>query len=141
MDFWDEGLRKAVQALIPEVEGKPCVNIGEYDGGVYVCRRISGLHTSEDSFYGECDWVDPEDARPGELTDEMSISCDCVRLGPGWWLDMYFGWFFVYDPGLVARSLAGDHSWVKPFLKWRWGGRGSRVDPGPWPEPAPDAGA
>ena len=29
MDFWDEGLRKAVQAMIPEVEGKPCVNIGE----------------------------------------------------------------------------------------------------------------
>jgi hypothetical protein len=40
----------------------------------------------------------------------------CVRLGPGWWQDMYFGWYFVYEPGLVARSLAGDHSWVKAFL-------------------------
>jgi hypothetical protein len=116
VDFWDDGVRKAVRALIPEVEGKPVVHTGSYDGGVYVCRRISGLHTDEDSFNGECEWVDPEDARPGELTDGMSISCDCVRLGPGWWQDMYFGWYFVYDPALVTRSLAGDHSWVKPFL-------------------------
>jgi hypothetical protein len=47
----------------------------------------------------------------------MSISCDCVRLGPGWWQDLYFGWYFVYDPPLVARSLAGDHSWVPEFLE------------------------
>ena len=61
--------------------------------------------------------MDPEDARPGELTDGMAISCDCVRLGPGWFQDTYFGWYFVYDPGLVARSMAGDHSWVKGFLE------------------------
>jgi hypothetical protein len=77
MDFWDGGLRKAVEAMIPEVEGKPCVNIGDSEGGVYVCRRISDLHTVEDCFNGEREWVDPEDARPGELTDGMSISCDC----------------------------------------------------------------
>lgn len=128
MDYWDEGLRKAVRALSLEVEGKPVVNIGGCDGGVYVCRRISGLCTTEDSFNGECEWVDPEEARPDELTDGMSISCDCVRLGPGWWLDVYFRWFFVYDPRLVARSLAGDHSWVPPFLKLPWGGRGSSVE-------------
>jgi hypothetical protein len=102
--------------MIPEVEGKPCVNVGGYDGGVHVCRRISGLGTDEDSFNGRCDWVDPADARPDELTDEMAISCDCVRLGPGWWQDRYFGWYFVYEPSLVARSLAGDHSWVGSFL-------------------------
>src|SRR5262249_47592044 len=34
----------------------------------------------------------------------------------GWWQDMYFGWYFVFDPVLVARSLAGDHSWVGAFL-------------------------
>ena len=135
MGFWDEGLRKAVRALIPEVEGKPCVNIGDYDGGVYVCQRISGLHTDEDSFNGECEWVDPEDARPGELTDGMSISCDCVRLGPGWWRDMYFGWYFVYDSKLVARSLAGDHSWVQPFLKFE-----SRFRPEAEPGAATDGG-
>src|SRR5262249_45077324 len=112
--------------------GKPCVNIGDYDGGVYVCRRISGLHTDEDSFNGQCEWVDPEDARPGELTDGMAISCDCVELGPGWWLDTYFGWYFVYDPELVARSLAGDHSWAQPFLD---SNKRSKGKPGPASNP------
>ena len=60
MDFWDGEVREAVQALIPEVEGKPCVNVGTYDGGVYVCRRISGLETDEDSFNGTCEWADPD---------------------------------------------------------------------------------
>ena len=69
------------------------------------------------SLNGTCEWVDPEDARPGELTDGMAICCDCVRLGPGWLQDTYFGWYFVYEPGLVARSMAGDHSWVKGFLE------------------------
>ena len=117
MDSWDPEIREAVQAMIAEVEGKPCVNFGEYDGGVYVCRRLSGLEIDEDSLNGECEWVDPEDARPGELTDGTAISCDCVRLGPGWFQDTYFGWYFVYEPGLVARSMAGDHSWVKGFLE------------------------
>jgi hypothetical protein len=36
---------------------------------------------------------------------------------------MYFGWYFVFDPALVARSLAGDHDWVGPFLDGV-GGRG-----------------
>jgi hypothetical protein len=116
VDFWNADLRESVRAMIPEVEGKPCVNVGGYDGGVYVCRRITGLATDEDSFNGTCDWVEPADARPDELTDGMAISCDCVRLGPGWWQDRYFGWYFVFDPPLVARSLAGDHSWVGSFL-------------------------
>jgi hypothetical protein len=73
MDFWDAGLRAAVQTLIPEVEGKPCVNIWDDDGDVYVCRRIRGLHTDDDSFNGACDWVDPEDAQPGERTDGMGV--------------------------------------------------------------------
>ena len=117
MDYWDEGLRKAVHAMIPEVEGKPCVNVGGPDGGMYVCLRISGLGTDEDCFNGQCDWVDPADARPDELTDGMAISCDCVRLSPVWLQDMYFGWYFVHDPGLVARSMAGDHPWVNGFLE------------------------
>jgi hypothetical protein len=45
-------VREAVQELIPEAEGKPRVNVGTYDGGVYVCRRIAGLETDEDSFNG-----------------------------------------------------------------------------------------
>jgi len=116
MDYWDPKLRESVRAMIPEAEGKPCVNVGGYDGGVYVCRRIRVLGTDEDCFNGTCEWVDPPDARPDELTDGMAIDCASVRLGPGWWQDMYFGWYFVYDPALVARSLAGDHSWVGAFL-------------------------
>lgn len=117
MDFWKPELRDAARVMIAEVEGKSCVNIGEYDGGVYVCRRLTELEIDEDCLNGMCEWVDPEDARPDELTDGMAISCDCVRLGPGWFQDMYLGWYFVYDPGLVGRSMAGDHSWVKGFLE------------------------
>ena len=96
MDFGEPEIREAVQAMIAKVEGRPCVNFGEYDGGVYVCRRISGLEIDEeDCFNGNCEWVDPEDARPGELTDGMAIGYDCLRLGPGWWQDTYFGWYFV----------------------------------------------
>ena len=39
-----------------------------------------------------------------------------MRLGPGWWYDAYFDWYYVYEPALVARSLSGDHSWVAAFL-------------------------
>ena len=124
MDFWNGELRESVRAMILEVEGKACVNVGGYDGGVYVCRRITGLATDEDCFNGVCDWVDPADVRPDDLTDGMAISCDCVRLGRGWWQDMYFGWYFVFDPALVARSLAGDHSWVESFLRSAKGDQG-----------------
>jgi hypothetical protein len=109
----------ALMAMLPVVEGKPVVHVSGTDGTVFVCRRIHGLHVAADewTFYGECDWADPPEARPDELTDGMAISCgDCLQLGHGWWYDAYFDWFFVYEPSLVARSLAGDHSWVKPFL-------------------------
>lgn len=119
MDFWDPEHREAVQAMIAEAEGKPCVNFGKYDDGAYLCPRLSNLATDEDSLDGECEWIDAEDAGPDELTDGMSISCDCIRLGPCWLQDTYFGWYFVYDPALVARSMAGDHSWVEGFLDCR----------------------
>src|SRR4051812_5923557 len=73
MDFEDPEARKAAQAMIAEAEGNSCVNFGEYDGEVYVCRRLSGLEVNEDGcLYGTRVWVDPEDARPGELTDGMA---------------------------------------------------------------------
>jgi hypothetical protein len=34
MDSWDPEFREAVQAMIAEIEGKPRVNFGDYDGGV-----------------------------------------------------------------------------------------------------------
>jgi hypothetical protein len=123
MDYWNADLRESVRAMIREVEGKPCVNVGGYDGGVYVCRRITGLGTDEDSFNGACDWAEPADSRPDELTDAMAIDCTSVRVGPGWWQDMYFGWYFVYDAALVARSISGDHSWVASFLASAGGGQ------------------
>ena len=91
MDFWKPEKREAVQALIQEIEGKPCVNAGTYDGEVDVCRRLSGLEVDDDSLNGECDPVDPKDARPDELTDGMAINCDCVRLGSGRFQNIYFG--------------------------------------------------
>ena len=66
----------------------------------------------------------------------MSISCAYVRLGPGWWSDVYFGWYFIYDPTLVARTLAGDRSWVEQFLKFE-----SRFQFKSEPDAAADGGA
>ena len=109
----------AVMAMISLAEGKPAIHVGARDGSVFVCRRVSGLRVDPGmwTLWGECDWVDPPEHRPEELTDGMWVSCgDCLELGPGWWLDRYFGWYMVYDPALVARSLAGDHTWVPEFL-------------------------
>jgi hypothetical protein len=118
MDFEAPEALKVIQAMIAKAEGKPCVNLGDHDGGVYVCRRIPGLVMDEDGcLYGTCEWVDPEDARPGEMTDGMAIRFDCLEIGPGWWQDTYFGWYFVYEPSLVARSMAGDRTWVRGFLE------------------------
>jgi hypothetical protein len=126
MDFWNADLLASVRAMVPEVEGKPCIKVGGYDGSVFVCRGISGIVIDEDSLNGVCDWTDPADARPDELTDGLAISCGCLRIGPGWWQDTYFGWYFVFDPALVARSLAGDHSWVGSFLD---SDRGAKAEP------------
>lgn len=118
MDFEDPKQCEAVQAMIAEAEGKPCINFGEYDGGVNICRRLSGLEVDGDGcFNGTCEWVDPEESRPDELTDGMAIRFDCLKIGPGWWQDTCFGWYFVYDSALVARSMAGDISWVKGFME------------------------
>jgi hypothetical protein len=129
-------LAEAVLAMIPLAEGKPAVHVDGHDGSVFVCRRVSGLRLAPDEscFYGECDWVDPPEARPDELTDGMAISYpDCLQVGPGWWYDAYFDWFFVHEPGLVARSLAGDHSWVPGFLARP---EPSEAEPGAAPDPA-----
>lgn len=110
----------AVMEMIPLAEGRPAIHVDAGDGSVFVCRRVSGLRLApeESTFYGECDWADPPEARPEELSDGMAISYpDCLELGPGWWYDAYFRWFFVYDPSRVERSLAGDHSWVPGFLR------------------------
>jgi hypothetical protein len=118
-DVAEAKLKAALMEMIPLAEGNPAVLVDGTDRAVYLCRRLSGLRLAADEncFYGECDWVDPADARPDELTDGMAISFpDCLQVGPGWWYDAYFNWYFVFDPALVARSLSGDHSWVPGFL-------------------------
>jgi hypothetical protein len=119
--------------MIRRIKGKPCVCIDSNDRSVYVSRRIDDLVITEDSVEGMCDWVEPYDARPGELTDGLAISNDCLQVGPGWWLDTYFNWYFVFDARLVRRSLTGDHSWVSPFLD-------KRERPDAEPDAAPDRG-
>lgn len=118
-DAAERELYAAVMDMIPLAEGKPIIHIDGWDRSLYVCRRVHGLRLApEDNvFYGENDWEDPPEARPDELTDGMAISYpDCLRVGPGWWYDAYFSWYFVYEPTLVARSLGGDHAWVPGFL-------------------------
>lgn len=108
----------AARAMIPRIDRKPCVNIDACDRTVYVCRQIRDLCvTDEGVIEGYCDWMDPSDKRPDELTDGLAIGCDCLVVGNGWWLDTYFNWYFVFDPPLVSRSLSGDHSWVANFLE------------------------
>ena len=127
--------RAAVLAMIPLAEGRPGVHVDGRDGSVLVCRRVSGLRLAPEEccLYGQCDWADPPEARPQELTDGEAIGCDCLELGPGWWWDAYFDWYFVYEPALVARSLAGDHAWVPGFLE----AAGAHIRATRRPEPPP----
>lgn len=114
---WDADLLAGVKKLIRKVEGRPCLNLNAWNKAVHVCRRVSELRLDETSLQGMCDWVDPESARPDELTDGIMISCDCLAIGRDWWLDTYFQWYMIFDPALIARSEKGDHSWVDAFLK------------------------
>jgi hypothetical protein len=42
--------------MIAELEGKPCVNVDTVEGGVYVCRRLTGIVIDEDGcVYGNCE--------------------------------------------------------------------------------------
>jgi hypothetical protein len=112
----------ALVTMIPLIHGKPCVNVTS-DGSVCVSRRIFGIRVEWDSigqsvFYqllAKNAWVDPPRKRPDSLTEGLAIGSDCLEVGPTWWFDTYFRWWFVFDPALVARTVAGDHSWVGEF--------------------------
>jgi hypothetical protein len=105
----------AVQAMIPLLEGLPCVHVSAYDGVVFHCRRLHDLHIDYESFAGVYDWVEPDEERPDELTAEFFIGYDCLQIGDGWFYDSYFQWYTVFDPNMVALSDAGDDSWVSRF--------------------------
>jgi hypothetical protein len=118
MDFtwWDENLLASVRSMIPQIEGKSCVNVDMSEGTVFVCRRVSGITVDETSVFGDCEWVEPYEVRPAEMGNGFLISHDCLEVGTEWWMDTYFGWYYVFDPALVARSQSGDNTWVRAFL-------------------------
>ncbi|MDX1961541.1 MAG: hypothetical protein SFX18_00220 [Pirellulales bacterium] len=119
MDFQSNapGFYAAIQAMIPFIEGRPCVHVDRVTWQVCHSRRISGVHIDTESVYGHNDWVEEEDARPGELTEEFVISYDCLEIGAGWWYDNYFQWYMVFEPERVQRAFAGDHSWIQSYLR------------------------
>ena len=103
--------------MFSRVNGKPCVNVDAETGAVHVCRSIHDLRVDEEGVVeGVCDWLDPDAPRPDELTDGLAIGCDLLDVGDDWWFDIYFGWYYVFRPDLVGRSLDGDHAWVRDFL-------------------------
>ncbi len=102
--------------MFSRINGKPCVNIDANTRTVYVCRSIQDLRVNEGVVEGVCDWLDSGDSRPDELTDGLAIGCDLLDVGDDWWFDIYFSWYFVFNPDLVRRSFNHDHSWVQGFL-------------------------
>ncbi len=103
-------------AMFPVVSGKPCVNVDAKTGEVHYCHRLYNLSIADDVLEGVCDWRESADDRPDELTDGVAIGSDLLDVGDGWWLDMYFEWYFVFTPEFVSRSSRGDHLWVSEFL-------------------------
>jgi hypothetical protein len=104
-------------AMFPRLSGQPCVNIDANTGDVHLCKRLYDLQVDFDTLLGTCDWQDPAEDRPDELTDEMCIGSDLLDASDDWWFDIYFNWYLVFTPALVDRSLKGDHSWVSEFLR------------------------
>ncbi len=119
----------ALREMIPRIEGKPCVYINRYTKQVFVCRGIRDVRANADSVVGRNDWVDPPELRLDYLTDEFEISYDLLQFGPVCWYDSYFQGWYVFDPEMVARSMRGDHAWVKPYFG---------LDKTPFPEWAGD---
>jgi hypothetical protein len=114
-------LYERVLELIPSIEGRPCLCVYRYfDFPVFHCRRVYDLHIDNYGVVtGLCDWVEPIETRPDELTELLRIGYDCLEVGPGWWYDNYFGRWYVFDDELVRRSLLGDDSWVEGFKSAR----------------------
>ena len=104
-------------SMIAEIDGHPCINVDADSLNVCICRRIHSLFVNGGVIEGTCEWITPRDERAEELTDGLAIGCDCLDVGDAWWHDTYFNWYFVFDEGFVTRTLAGDTSWITPFLR------------------------
>jgi hypothetical protein len=108
-------LRRAT-AMFLAISGKPCVHLCASTKEVQLCRTIYNLGTDDGVLYGECDWVKPQDERDDSLTNGLAIGSDLLDVGVGWWLDLYFDWYYIFTPEYVDRSFGDDHSWVDGFL-------------------------
>jgi hypothetical protein len=117
----------ALVKMIPLIYEKPCVLVNSRDASVFVSKRIFGISIEWFSIgqlvwyevNARNTWVDPPRKRPDSLTDGLSIGSDCLEVGPLWWFDTYFRWWFVFKPEFVGQSQAADHSWVRGFLRSR----------------------
>ena len=109
-------MRDALRAMIPRIEGKPCVYLNRYTKQVFVCLGISDIRAEEDCVTGMNRWIDPPESRLDYLTDEFSLGYDLLEFGPNCWYDEYFQAWYVFDPEMVARSMQGDHAWAGPYL-------------------------
>jgi|GEM_PF-5334517 len=131
----------ALVKMIPIIYGKPCVCATSRGGSVFVSKKIFGVRIEWGSIgqsinyqvLAENAWVDPPRTRPDSLTEGLAIGHDCLEVGPNWWFDTYFRWYFVFDPEMVAQSLAGDHSWMPTFLN---SVSQPKAEPGAAPDPA-----
>ena len=110
--------RAAFQRMIPVVEGRPGVLVQPFNGTIqiFVAGRVGQLRVEVDSVWWVNEWLDRNDSWPDEVTDEFAISDGCLVVTTGWWYDSYFGCWFVIDPTMAEKSLAGDDSWVGPYL-------------------------
>jgi hypothetical protein len=114
----------ALATMIMRICGKPCVCIDSSDASVFYSTTFEHIEVhwyplKVQTWYevrGKNSWIEAQDERPDSLTDKFLIGSDCLEIGPNWWFDNYFRWYFVFDSDLVARSEKGDHTWATSFL-------------------------
>lgn len=114
--------KAAARQMIPTLEGKPAVYVIGFreELVIFVSRRTSDIQMDDEMILWKNDWVDPVDEWVDDIGEELSIGEGCLEVAPGHWFDCYFGAWFIFEPDLVAQSLAGDDSWVGPYLKIDW---------------------
>ena len=116
-DEVDRAYLELASEMFPTIHGKPCANVDTASGEVFVSMTITDFRIEDQTLYALCEWMEPDEIRPPELTNETVISGALLDVGQQWWLDIYFGWFLVFDSKLVSQSLNGNHEWVRDFLK------------------------
>ncbi|MFO0952839.1 MAG: hypothetical protein U0835_17155 [Isosphaeraceae bacterium] len=109
-------MREAPQAMIPRIEGKPCVYINRYTRQVFVCLRLGDIQAEEDYVTGRYQWADLLETWLDNLAEEFHTGYDLLEFGPDCWHDEDFQVWCVIDLEMVARSMRRDHAWVMAYL-------------------------